>query len=119
MSLPIKTPIRVQNPDGSMRDDFNYSFADPADPTGQTPHPDFLGHIVMTGPIAGTVSLKNGKTFDVTPKYIHCLPEEGGQIACIIHRLHNANNDAGFEPHVHTEACGPEGASPSPVTPSA
>jgi hypothetical protein len=111
-TLPIKTPIKVpfQLPDGTTgyRDDFNYSFADPTDPTGQRPHPEFLGHIVKTGPIAGTVALRSGNVYDVTEPYIHVLPEEGGEVACVLHRMHNANNTEGFGPHAHTVKCGRE-----------
>jgi hypothetical protein len=111
-TLPIKTPIRVQNEDGTFRADFNYSFSDPADPTGQTPHPDFLGHIVHTGPIAGTITLRSGNVYDVTERYIHVLPEEGGEAACILHRMHNANNSPGYGPHEHIEKCGREAGLP-------
>ena len=49
-----------------------------------------LTHVVMTGPISGTLALSTGNAYDVTPDYVAIHPEEHDELTLAIHKAHHA-----------------------------
>lgn len=62
------------------------------------------GGVLLTGPISGTVVLKDGTVYDVTPEYITHAPGHAGPIMHHIHKLHGEK----YGLHVCSELCGDE-----------
>jgi hypothetical protein len=106
-NLGTRTETGV-NPDGSIRYHHIYD-----GPEG--------GGILLTGPIAGAITLADGSAYDVTPGVIHHLPGHAGPILHHIEKIHESlggvpvGNSGDRQPFTHTctEACGAE-ATPAP-----
>jgi hypothetical protein len=89
-----------RNPDGSLFFDYAYE-GDPA------------GGLLVTGPISGTIFLKNNASYNVTEPVIEFAPGDSGPILHHIERKHELAGTftlANGEPfkHVCTEDCGEE-----------
>lgn len=88
----------TKNPDGSLTWDGS----------------DGTEGVVKTGPVSGTVRLKDGTVYDVTPDLIESkAPGHGGRIAHHIAKLHEASGrlaefQNGDAVHTCTEECGDE-----------
>jgi hypothetical protein len=95
--MATKTFTGEKNPDGSPR--FHFDWRN---------DPDFLGAILFTGPISGTISLSDGAAYDVTDDIIQCKPEHVGPLQHHIHLRHVAAGREGIPPHVCTDDCGAE-----------
>ncbi len=71
------------------------------------------GHVVLTGPIAGGVTLSDGTEYDVTPEVIEVAEDHVGEVAHLIGKRFedeghpNHIKDASAPPFVHecTELC--------------
>ena len=59
-----------------------------------------------TGPVSGSVALRDGAVYDITDFWIAVRPEHAGPIAHHIHRLHNALGTPGVPEHACSEECG-------------
>ena len=68
------------NEDGSAR--FHYNFAEDGD--------NFLGVALFTGPISGTLAMRDGTAYDVSENVIHCKPEHLEELKLTIHKAHHA-----------------------------
>lgn len=71
------------------------------------------GGVLRTGPVSGTVSLKDGTAYDVTPKHIIYAPGHLGLICHHIAKMHEASGKIadfqnGDPVHTCTEDCGSE-----------
>ena len=88
-----------ENPDGTPHFGFELEQSDVE-----------AGHdaLLLTGPIAGVVSLGDGTSYDVTEAAIPCRSEHVGPLCHHIHRLHNAAGRFLEAPHECSEACGAE-----------
>lgn len=77
-------------------------------------HPD--GGLMLTGPIATTITLKDGTVYDVTPEVIEHAPGHAGPILHHIEKFHEEMGGIPVGPnsirtpftHVCTDACGME-----------
>lgn len=49
-----------------------------------------FSHVVITGPISGTISLADGSAYDVTPYHIAIKPEHADELHLAIHKAHHA-----------------------------
>lgn len=71
------------------------------------------GGVILTGPVSGTVQLKNGHVYDVTPELIEHQPGDAGAICHHIAKMHEASGrlaafQKGDPVHTCTEECGDE-----------
>lgn len=95
------------NPDGSPHFLYDYTENSPA-PEGVEP-----GGLMLTGPISGTVVLKDGTAYSVTPEVIEVGHGHTGPILHHIEKMQEAGgfNNGTFQ-HVCTERCGVEADAP-------
>jgi hypothetical protein len=82
------------------------------------------GGVMQTGPVAGTVTLKDGTVYDVTPKIIEFAPGHAGPLHHHIERMHQFSEALNVPPtpdrpegytvvHVCSERCGAEAIPPT------
>lgn len=74
---------------------------------------DGMEGVIKTGPVSGSVRLKDGTAYDVTPEFIEHAPGHGGRIAHHIAKIHEASGrlatfQGGDPAHTCTEECGDE-----------
>lgn len=111
---PLTQPTLIKTLQGTNEDGtphYNYATTDDF-PEG--------GGVVRTGPISGTVSLKDGTVYDVSEDYVAHHPGHGGAIAHHIALLHERagrlkaldaqGNEVPFR-HVCDDNCGDEAIS--------
>jgi hypothetical protein len=101
------------NPDGSPHFLYTYACDHGCEANGGA----CTGGLLLTGPISGTVGLKDGTLYSVTPDVIEHGPGHSGQILHHIEKMHEkastfTNVDGSPFKHVCTEACGPEADAP-------
>ena len=102
MAEPI---ITIQGKDDKGEPWKNYSFVKPG--TNGEPIDGFLGHIMYLGPVVqGTILLKDGTGYDLTPDHIDCKPEHVGAINHHVALWHVANGT--LDAHTCTDDCGDE-----------
>jgi hypothetical protein len=71
------------------------------------------GGVILTGPVSGSIKLKDGTIYDVTPELIEHAPGHAGPICHHIAKIHEASGrlaafQAGDPVHTCTGACGDE-----------
>jgi hypothetical protein len=107
--MAITKTLVGTNPDGTNL--YNYFYAG---------HPD--GGLMFTGKVAGTVTLKDGTSYDVTPDVIETAPGHAGGILHYIEKMHENSGDLGPDfKHSCSDTCGPEADKPKadPAPPAA
>ena len=94
------------NPDGSPHNTYTYTCPDG--------HMDECsGGLLVTGPISGTVGLKDGTVYSVTPEVIELAHGHHGPVIHHVEKMHEkAGYNNGQFKHVCTEACGAEADAP-------
>jgi hypothetical protein len=87
------------NEDGSPH--WNYDYDGPPD-----------GGLLVTGPISGTVVLKDGTAYNVTEPCIEFAPGHDGPILHHVEKMHEAAGTFPDFTHVCTDRCGDEAETP-------
>ncbi len=102
--MPMTKTRIGTNPDGSPH--FLYDFTCP---DGHTEDGSCSAGLLLTGPISGTVALKDGTAYSVTPEVIEFAHDHEGGIQHHIEKMHEAAgyNNGDFK-HVCTDRCGAE-----------
>lgn len=115
-----KTKRAEPNPDGTPH--FIYDYTCTWDECSHGPDGECAGGMLLTGPISGSLVLKDGSAYSVSPECIEVRPGHQGPILHHIERMHEAAGLQVPDPtdtehlvkktmdfkHVCTESCGAE-----------